>query len=136
MVIAKAEWFNNKKGKYFNFGITWQGGLYILLLISVLFTGLIMPQTLIIQLIFSGLFILLIMDFILASYKAMDEREKSHYSIAMRNMAWGMIATMVLASIVLNYIDVENSLTVLIYATGFVGAVIGIVSNYKLKKDD
>ena len=136
MVIAKSEWFNNKKGKYFNFGVTWQGGIYILLLLSVLFIGFMLPQTIIIQLIVSGVFIFLMMDFVIASYRAMDEREKSHYSIAMRNMAWGMIVTMVLVSITLSYFDVKNSLNFLIFATGFVGAIIGIVSNYKLKRDN
>ena len=136
MVIAKSEWFNNKKGKYFNFGVTWQGGIYILLLLSVLFIGFMLPQTIIIQLIVSGVFIFLMMDFVIASYRAMDEREKSHYSIAMRNMSWGMIITMVLISITLSYFDVKNSLNFLIFATGFVGAIIGIVYNYKLKRDN
>lgn len=135
MVIAKPEWFKKKKG-FLTFGMTWQGIVYFLCTIAVLFIGLTLPQNIITNLTMGGLFLFLFMDMIVASYKSMDERGKMHYSISMRNTAWGMLITIILGSIVLNYFDVKNGLYILIVFTALVGGSIGFITRYKLEKEN
>lgn len=94
MVIAKPEWFKKKKG-FFSYEMTWQGAIYLLITISVIFIGATLPQNVITTLVIVGVFLFLFFDMMYASLKSMDERAKMHYSIAMRNASWGMIITMI-----------------------------------------
>ena len=132
MVIAKAEWFKKRKG-FFSYEMTWQGAIYLLFTISVIFIGIMLPENMIITLALSGLFLFLFFDMIYASLKSMDERAKTHYSIAMRNAAWGMIITMVVLSIISSSFNGIN-LSLLIIITALVGGVINFLTRYKLEK--
>ena len=89
MVIAKPEWFKKNKG-ILSLGVTWQGTVYLLATVSLIFIGMMLPQNVIITVTISALFLFLFFDAMYASLKSMDERAKLHYSIAMRNAAWGM----------------------------------------------
>lgn len=132
MVIAKAEWFKKRKG-FFSYEMTWQGAIYLLFTISVIFIGIMLPENMIITLALTGLFLFLFFDMIYASLKSMDERAKTHYSIAMRNAAWGMIITMVVLSIISSSFNGIN-LSLLIIITALVGGVINFLTRYKLEK--
>jgi hypothetical protein len=71
-----------------------------------------------------------------ASLKSMDERAKLHYSIAMRNAAWGMIITMILIFMILSsFNDVKANLSLLIIFTALVGGIINFATRYKLEKE-
>jgi len=126
-MIAKPEWFKKSKG-IFSFEITWQGAVYLLATLSLIFIGMMLPQNIIITIIIGGLFLFLIIDAQYAFLKTLDEREYLHYSIAMRNTAWGMI-------VMLNFND-EVNLGVLIIATGLVGFIINVATRYKLEKSN
>lgn len=135
MVIAKPEWFKKKKG-FFSFEMTWQGTVYLVATASLIFIGIMLPQNIIISVIITGLFLFLFFDMMYASLKSMDERAKMHYSIAMRNAAWGMIITMIMFSTILySFNDIKSNLGVLIVTTALVGGIINFVSRFKLEKD-
>ena len=135
MVIAKPEWFKKKKG-FFSFEMTWQGTLYLIATVSLIFIGMMLPQNMLISLPIIGLFLFLFFDMIYASLQSMDERERSHYSIAMRNAAWGMIITMIIvATILSSFNGIKDNLGVLIMVTAFVGAIINFSTRYKLEKE-
>jgi len=95
-----------------------------------------LPQDIITTLTIGGLFLFLIIDVQYASLKTMDERERLHYSIAMRNMAWGMIVTIVMVSLVMLNFNDEVNLGVLIVALGLVGFIINVTTRYKLEKSN
>ncbi len=135
MVIAKPEWYNRRNKPSYSYGMTWQGWIYFIVTISVLFIG-ILSQNTIISIITTVAFLFLFMNMIIASYKSMDERGKTHYSIAMRNMAWVMIITVIITSIILDYINVKNSISILIVAITLVGALTNILTRYKLQKEN
>lgn len=90
----------------------------------------------IIHLIVRGVFLFLFMDMIMATYNSMDEMGRKHYSISMRNAAWGMLITIILSSMVLSYIHMEGSLNILIIATALIGGLIGLITRYKLEKEN
>lgn len=135
MVIAKPEWFKKKKG-FFSFEMTWQGVVYLIATVSLIFIGIMLPENMIISIIITGLFLFLFFDMMYASLKSMDERAKMHYSIAMRNAAWGMIITMIMISTILySFNDIKANLGVLIVTTALVGGIINFATRYKLEKD-
>jgi hypothetical protein len=132
---SQPEWFKRSKG-IFSFGVTWQGAVYLLVTVSLIFIGMILPQNIIFTITIGGLFLFLIIDAQYASLKTMDEREHLHYSIAMRNMAWGMIVTIVMISIIMLNFNDEVNLGVLIVAMGLVGFMINVATRYKLEKSN
>ena len=136
MVIAKSEWFKKGKSGFYSFKMPWQGWIYLIATISVLFTGMMLPQNIIISIIVTAVFLFLFMDMIIASYKSMDERGKMHYSIAMRNMAWGMIITLITVSIILSYTNIKNNLNILIVSVTLIGCLINVLTRYKLQKEN
>lgn len=73
---------------------------------------------------------------IIASYRSMDERGKTHYSIALRNMAWGIIITLIVTSIILDYTNTKNSLSILIMVVILVGTSLNVLTRYKLEKEN
>jgi len=82
------------------------------------------------------LILFLFFDMLYAYLQAMDEREKSDYSVAMRNTAWGMIITIIIFSIILSSFNgIEDNLGILIIVTAFVGAIINFSTRYKLEKE-
>ncbi len=135
MVITKPEWFKKKKD-FNSFEMSWQGWIYLTITILVLFVGLTVPQNMVDNLITGGLFIFLFTDMMISSYKSMDERGKRHYSIAMMNMAYGMLITIILGFIVLSYNDIKNGLGILVMFTALVGSLIGFLTRYKLEKEN
>ena len=135
MVIARQEWFKGKSGSH-SFEMSWKGWIYSIIVVLVLFVGLAVPQNMINNLITGGVFVFLFTDMIAASYKSMDERGKLHYSISMMNMAYGMLITIILGSIVLSYNDIKNSLGILIMVTAIVGSLIGFLTRHKLEKEN
>lgn len=126
MVIAKPEWYNPRNKPFYSYGMTREGGVYFMGIILALFTGIMSYQNMITSLTALGVFLFLFMDMTIASYKPIDERAKKHYSIAMRNMAWGMIITLITVSIIFNHINIEESTTVLIMFTAVIGSLIGL----------
>jgi hypothetical protein len=136
MVIAKPEWYNRRNKPFYNYGMTWQGWIYFIVTISVLLTGIMMPQNMIISIIITAVFLFLFMDMIRASYKSMDERGKAHYSIAMRNMAWAIIITMIITAIILDYTNMKNNISILIVSITLVGALTNILTRHKLEKEN
>jgi hypothetical protein len=136
MVIAKPKWFKKRKSGFNSFEMSWKGWIYSISIVSVLFVGLTLPQTMINNLITGGLFTFLFTDMIATHYKSLDERGKMHYSISMMNMAWGMLITIIIGSIVLNYNDIQNGLSILIMVTALVGSSIGFLTRYKLQKEN
>lgn len=135
MVIAKPEWFKKNKG-ILSLGVTWQGTVYLLATVSLIFIGMMLPQNVIITVTISALFLFLFFDAMYASLKSMDERAKLHYSIAMRNAAWGMIVTMILIFMILSsFNDVKANLSLLIIFTALVGGIINFATRYKLEKE-
>ncbi len=136
MVIAKPEWYNRRNKPFYSYGMTREGWVYFIGIILALFTGIMSYQNMILSLTALGVFLFLFMDMTIASYKSMDERAKKHYSIAMRNMAWGMIITLITVSIIFNYINIEESTTVLIMFTAVIGSLIGFITRHKLEKEN
>jgi len=47
VVIAKPEWFKKNKG-ILSLGVTWQGTVYLLATVSLIFIGMMLPQNVII----------------------------------------------------------------------------------------
>lgn len=136
MVIAKSEWFKNKNGSFFDLKMPLQGYVYILSMVAVmLFGGVLLPDNPITNISVGGLFIFLFFDMMYAKLKSMDERAKSHYSIAMRNMLWAIIITGLMGYIILNSFNIMN-LKVLFIITIAVGMVTSIVTHYKLEKNN
>lgn len=62
MVIAKPEWFNRRNKPFYSYGMTWQGWIYLIVTISVLFTGIILPQNMVTGIIITLMFLFLFMD--------------------------------------------------------------------------
>ena len=136
MVIAKPEWFKKRKSDFHSFEMAWQGWIYLIIIILVLFIGLAVPQNMVNDLITGSVFTFLFIDMITASYKSLDERGKMHYSISMMNMAWGMLITIIMGSIVLSYNDIKNGLGILIMVTALVGSLISLLTRRKLEKEN
>ena len=140
MVIAKPEWFKRENGRLLSYitmsYLTWQGWIYLIITFSVLFIGSILPPNMVTNLMVDGVFIFLFIDMIAASYKSMDERGKMHYSISMMNMAWGMLITIIVGSIVLSYNDIKNGLSILILVAVLIGSLISFITIYKLEREN
>lgn len=135
MVIAKPEWFKKKKG-FFSYEMTWQGTVYLIVTASLIFIGMMLPQNIITTITITGLFLFLFFDMMYASLKSMDERAKMHYSIAMRNAAWGMIITMIIISIIMSsFSGIKANLGILIIVTALFGGIINFITRYKLEKE-
>ncbi|MDD3985321.1 MAG: hypothetical protein PHY59_05435 [Methanobacterium sp.] len=135
MVIAKSEWFKNKNGSFFDLKMPWQGYVYLLCMATVmLFGGIFLPDNPITNITIGGLFIFLLFDMMYAKLKSMDERAKSHYSIAMRNSSW-MIITGIMSYIILTSFNTMN-LPLLFIITGGIGGIISIATHYKLEKNN
>lgn len=135
MVIAKPEWFKKKKG-FFSYEMTWQGTVYLIVTASLIFIGMMLPQNIITTITITGLFLFLFFDMMYASLKSMDERAKMHYSIAMRNAAWGMVITMIIISIIMSsFSGIKANLGILIIVTALFGGIINFITRYKLEKE-
>jgi hypothetical protein len=136
MVIAKPEWFKRKNRGFFSYQIAWQGAVYLITAITVLLIGILFTQSLIINLMSTAIFLFLFMDALGASLKSMDEREKTHSAIAMRNTAWGMIITMIIMSILFSsFSGIKANLSILFMVTALIGGIINIMTRYKLEKE-
>jgi hypothetical protein len=140
MVIAKQEWFKNKKGTTSIFNMPLKGLIYIIITGAILFIGVFLPQNIITGTIITLIFLFLLMDMNMASLRSMDEREHMHYSIAMRNMAWGMLIIMITgATTLLSYFngaDLKTGLYILIIITGIGGFLINIITRHQLEKEN
>lgn len=139
MVIAKTAWFKkNKSDGFWGYKLPWQGTVYLIGTASLIFIGAtFLPQNILFEIPIGSLFLFLLFDAQYASMKSFDERQKMHYSIAMRNMAWGMIITLILLSMILmNFANIKDNLGLLIIGTTIVGAIAGFVTRYKLEKEN
>lgn len=135
MVIAKPEWFKRKNRGFLGYQITWQGAVYLTVAIIVLLFGILFTESLIINLIATGLFLFLFMDTLSASLKSLDERERMHSAIAMRNAAWGMIITMIIMSIIFSsFSGIKANLSILFIITALIGGIINVMTLYKLER--
>lgn len=137
MVIAKPEWFKRKNGGFLSSGITWQGAIYMISTTSMIFIGMILPQNIITSVIVTAVFLFLIMDANIASLKSLDERERMHYAISMRNTAWGIIIILVILMTVTFNLDItKEDFYRLIMLAALGGGIIGIITRYKLQKEN
>ena len=137
MVIAKPEWFKRKDGGIFNYKIPWQGTVYMIATIAVLFIGMMLPQNILIELIVLIVFLFLIIDAQIATWDSLDERERIHASIALRNTSLGLIIFLVIAMVIASNLDItKGSLYRLIFLAVFSGAAIGIITRYKLQREN
>lgn len=134
MVIAKSEWFKRVDGGFWNYKTPMKGSIYLLCTSLILVLGILSPF-MYVGLICSGLFLFLFFDGMYATVKAMDERDKEHYSIAMRNMAWGMIITMIVLSMLSTEFVFLKNVSWLIIITAGVGGLINFLTRYKLDRD-
>lgn len=136
MVIAKPEWFKRRRGGFWSYEMQWQGAVYMIITVSLLFVGISLPQNLINNIIFTAVFLFLLMDGIIASVKSLDEREQMQYAISMRNAAWGMIiAVVVLMIAASNFNITKTDLYRLIMLAIFAGGMVGLITRYKLQKE-
>ena len=137
MVIAKPEWFKRRRGGFWSYEMQWQGAVYMIITVSWLFVGIIfIPQNLINSIIFTAVFLFLIMDGIIASVKSLDEREQMQYAISMRNAAWGMIIAVVVLMITASNFNVtKTDLYKLIMLAILAGGMVGLITRYKLQKE-
>lgn len=137
MVIAKPEWFKRKDGGIFNYKIPRQGTAYIMVTIAVLFIGMMLPQNILIELIVLIVFLFLIIDAQIATWNSLDEREQMHASIAMRNTSLGLIVSLIIIMVIASNLDItKENLYRLIFLAAFSGAAIGIITRYKLEKEN
>jgi hypothetical protein len=137
MVIAKPEWFKRKDGGIFNYKIPWQGTVYMMATVAVLFIGMMLPQNILIELIVLIVFLFLIIDAQIATWDSLDERERIHASIALRNTSLGLIIFLVIAMVIASNLDItKGSLYRLIFLAVFSGAAIGIITRYKLQREN
>ena len=135
MVIAKPAWFKRKNQGFLGYQITWQGAVYLTVAIIGLLFGILFTENLIINLIATVLFLFLFMDALSASLKSLDERERMHSAIAMRNAAWGMIITMIIMSIIFSsFSGIKANLSILFIITALIGGIINVMTLYKLER--
>ena len=137
MVITKPEWFKRKDGGIFNYKIPWQGTVYMIATIAVLFIGMMLPQNILIELTVLIVFLFLIIDAQIAAWDSLDERERMHASIAIRNTSLGLIIFLVIAMVIASNLDItKESLYRLIFLAVFGGAAVGIITRYKLQREN
>jgi DMSO reductase anchor subunit len=143
MIIAKPEWFERRK--YTGWGVnikTWQGGVYLAGMLSLLIALQLIPAlTIEMRLVFTGIwmaFLLLDLGDVMWKLKK-DERERLHEAIAERNAAWAMMFILVIGL----FIElVYNAFQQKIYVDPFIvialvaGMIIKSVTNYKLERSD
>lgn len=133
LVIAKAEWFKSR-GKGFGYK-TWQGNAYLLIIILILLSSIFISSYMeVLGWILCVLFLFLFFDGLYASVQAMDERDQKHYSLTMRNMAWGMLITMIVLFLLSDYLIFLKNIMWVIYITGAVGFVVATVTKHRLDK--
>lgn len=141
MVIAKPEWF--KRRKYGGWGVTpktWQGGVYIALVLIPFITFQVFPywsiQT---RLIVTGIWILfLIVDVFDVMFKLnKDEREMIHEAIAERNALWAMMIVLVMGIFYQMLTSVLNQILKInwfIVVALFLGLIVKTISNIYLDR--
>jgi hypothetical protein len=135
MVIAKPEWFKKRRGGFWSYEMQWQGAVYMICTVSLLFVGISLPQNLINSVVITVAFLFLFMDGIIASVKSLDEREQMQYAISMRNAAWGMIIAMIVLMITASNFNVTRTdLYKLIMLAIFLGGMVGLITRYKLQR--
>ncbi len=133
LVVAKKEWF---KGKEKGIGYkTWQGNVFLLVIILIQLSSVFLSMYMeILGWILSSLFIFLLFDGIYASVQALDERDQQHYSLSMRNMAWGMIITMIVLFMLSKYLVFLQNVMWVLYITAAVGFVVAQLTKHKLDR--
>jgi uncharacterized membrane protein HdeD (DUF308 family) len=137
LVIAKPEWFKkrNRKG-FWSYELPWQGTLYMICTLSLIFVGMLLPQNLLNSVLITVLFLFLFMDGIIANVKSLDEREQMQYSISMRNTVWGMIIALAVLLVLSSSFNIDQlDLYRSIFVAVFAGGIIGIITRYKLHRD-
>jgi hypothetical protein len=143
MIIAKPEWFGQRKYSGWGLSIkTWQGAVYlagmILLLIGLQLIPNLTNET---RLIITGAWLAFILvDLIGVMWKLKkDERERIHEAIAERNAAWGITLILSIGILIeLTYSAFQQRIYVdpfLIIAL-VVGTIIKSLTNYKLERED
>lgn len=80
------------------------------------------------------LFLFLLFDGLYASLKAMDERNRHHYSLAMRNTALAMLITMIVLFMLSGYLTFLKNIMWAIYITCAVGFVVAILTKRKIDR--
>jgi hypothetical protein len=134
VVIAKSEWFKREDGGFFGSKNPWQGNIFLICTVLVLLIG-ILSFNVYFGWLCSGIFLFLFCDAMYAGFKTMDERDKQHYSIAMRNTAWAMLLTMIILSTLSTEIVFLKNINWLIMITAGIGGITNILTRYKLNRD-
>lgn len=139
-MFAKAAWFNRRK--YTGWGLTprtWQGVLYITIVVMVIFFILSLSINETIKIALTGVWIFFVLIDILrlmASIK-LDEREQKIEAISERNASWTMVVSISLTILYIVTIGKEfkgaELIPVLIFPI-IAGVIIKGLSNYVLEK--
>lgn len=139
-MIAKVAWFNRRK--YTGWGLTprtWQGILYILTIVIVIFfiSSLSINET--IKMALTGawvIFVLVDILWVMASIK-LDEREQKIEAIAERNASWAMVGSTILSIVYITTIGKNlkgiDIVPVLIFPL-IIGVIVKGVSNFVLDR--
>lgn len=139
-MFAKAAWFNRRK--YTGWGLTprtWQGVLYILTIVIVIFfiSSLSINET--IKMALTGawvIFVLVDILWVMASIK-LDEREQKIEAIAERNASWAMVGSTILSIVYITTIGKNlkgiDIVPVLIFPL-IIGVIVKGVSNFVLDR--
>jgi len=133
LVIAKEEWFKSKeKGIGYE---TWQGNVFLLVIILIVLSSIFLSTYMKLWgWILCVLFLVLFFDGLYASVKAMDEQNRHHYSLAMRNTALAMLIAMIVLFMLSSYLIFLKNIMWIIYITVAVGFVVAISTKRKIDR--
>ena len=136
-IIAQSEWFKRKnKNRYFVLDISWKGiALMSLIFLFKLFYWYYIHGNIIIQTISTALFVILIIIYLIAFTRSLDERQRLNYAITYRNAFWGMIvAFIIIQSVLFKYnLNSEEIFYLIIVTPITIGFIIAMVTYYKLQ---
>jgi hypothetical protein len=66
----------------------------------------------------------------------MDERDKSHYNTAMRNMSWAIVISIIFLSSLISLDIIKSNLEILIFVPLVIGGIVNGLTRYKLRIED
>lgn len=136
-IIKSSKWFKRQnKNKYFILDISRKGiVLMLLIFLFKLFYLYDIHGNIIIQTVSTAFFIILIMIYLIAFTKSLDERQRMNYALTYRNAFWGMILSFIMIqSVIFKYnLNSEEIVSLTIVMPLTIGFLIAISSYYKLQ---
>lgn len=135
MLIVKPKWFKRKnKSDYWILDISRKGAAYILvLLLLILLVG---SGNMGIVLLSALLLIFMVMNYLIAYQKSLDERQGINHAIAERNAFWGILIVFItIQAILFNYNLNLKDVYMLIPLPLVIGFLTAFVTYYKLQRE-